>query len=167
MSSGRTPTGSTFGSHAHRHAAGEIRLEDKRRGEPPPCAVSAVGLEPIQRSGRSIAPLGASTKRRAHRSEREPPVCWCWLRNALPITGTAGAHVTLTPGLDPSKPHIILVCTATPSAPSGSSVLNPPRTSDPTHSPHISICPRLAPPGFTPQELDTAKRSKCVSAPLA
>lgn len=144
--SGGSPASSTLRSRAHGQAAGETRLEDKRRGKPPPCAVSAVGLEPIQRSGRSIVPLGASTKRRAHRSEREPPVCWCWLRNALPITGTAGAHVKLTPGLDPSKPHIVFLCTTAPSAPFDSSVFDPPRTLDPTHSPHILICPCRDPP---------------------
>jgi|GEM_PF-7059038 len=138
---GGTPAGSTLRFRAHRQAAGEIMREDKRRGKPPPCAVSAVGLEPIQRSGRSIVPLGASAMRRAHRNEREPPVCWCWLRNALPITDTAGAHVTLTPGLDPSKPRLVFVCTATPSAPLGASVVDPSRTLDPTPSPHISICP--------------------------
>lgn len=162
------PRARPLGWQAHRQAAGEIRREDKRRGKPPPCAVSAVGLEPIQRSGRSIVPLGASAMRRAHRNEREPPVCWCWLRNALPITDTAGAHVTLTPGLDPSKPRLFFICTATPSAPLGSSVVSSPRTLDPTLSPHISICSSPL-PGAHPHAFGfgTAKTSKCFSAQLA
>lgn len=111
------------------------------KGLPPLCAVSAVGLEPIQRSGCSFIPLGASLRRRAHRKERELPVCWCWLRNALPITRTAGAHGKLSPGLDPSKPRIMMFGTPTPLAPHGRSAVLCTRTPDPNFVPHISICP--------------------------
>lgn len=122
-------------------AVGRLAFEDRMKGMPPLCAVSAVGLEPIQRSGCSVIPLGASTKQRAHRNERELPVCWCWLRNALPITGTAGADEKLSPGLDPSKPRIMMFGTSAPLAPYGSSAVPCARTPDPTLVPHISICP--------------------------
>lgn len=57
---------------------------------PPHCAVSAVGLEPIQLGGRPVTPLGNSLARPAHQSKRGLPSIQCWLRNALPITNTAG-----------------------------------------------------------------------------